>query len=91
MRDAVPLRPQAWHKVHYAVKDDIFDNSKTERYIEVQTKEERLAASSALIHLEGVNLEPGAWCSKIKFRDKMKFIDTKSGAGYLRLSHHSNL
>ena len=82
-----PKRPEAWHKLHYAVKDDVSEQSGSTRFRVVHSPAERLAAKEALIHLEQVTLDPGVWCSKVKFRAKPKFIDTKSGGGFVRLQH----
>lgn len=77
-------RPEAWHNLHYAVKDDSDQQSGSTRYRVVHSAPERLAAKESLIHLEQVMLDPGVWCSKVKFRAKLKFIYTRSGEGYVR-------
>lgn len=77
-------RPEKWHELHYAIKDESQEHSGSTRFRVVHTASERLNAKEALIHLEQTNLDPGVWCSKIKFRPKPIFVDTKSGAGYVR-------
>lgn len=82
--------PEKWHKLHYAVRDDAGSSSETHtRYRVVHTAAERTDASEGLIHFERAMLDPGLWCSAIKFRDKLRYIDTASGAGYLRRSSRS--
>lgn len=77
-------RPESWHKINYAVKDE--ENSKDgyTRYKVVHTERERLAAAEALMHLESVMLVPTQWLSELKFREKMRYVDTGTGAGFLR-------
>jgi hypothetical protein len=86
-----PRRPSSWHKVHYAVRDDSQLGGTHKRYRVVHTKAEREEAREALLHLEGTMLAPGIWCTALKFRDKLRFVDTRSGAGYLRRSTGSGL
>ena len=82
-----PQRPKDWHKLHYAVRDDQGDDKPIRTYHEVHTEVERREAREALIHLESVLLRPTRWCSKIKFRHKPIYINTKSGSGLIRRGH----
>jgi hypothetical protein len=77
-------RPSAWHKLHYAVRDDAGSTDNHIKYKVVHTEEERLAGGEAIMHLESVMLIPSRWLSKLRFRDKMRFIDTGTGRGFLR-------
>jgi hypothetical protein len=79
-------RPEKWHNIHFAVKDEKGSTAESERYRVVHTREERTSATEAFVHLQSVMLEPEVWLSKIKFRQKLKYIDTKTGAGYRRHS-----
>lgn len=83
-----PDRPEKWFKLHYAVLDREDKNSRWFRA--VHTKEERLAADRAIINIELKHPEPKHWCSKIKFRQTRRYIDTKSGAGLIRKSLKEN-
>lgn len=79
-------RPEKWHKLHYAVRDTDRDLPESTCFRVVHTKAERDSADEAIVHLEGVMLNPGTWFSKLKFRNKPRYIDTKSGGRYLRHS-----
>jgi hypothetical protein len=80
----VQSRPKSWHEIHFAVKDEVQEGGTHQRFRVVHTQEERLAAEKAFIHLQGRMLNPKVWCSKIRFRAKPIFVDTHSGAGFLR-------
>jgi hypothetical protein len=79
-------RPEKWHDLHFAVKDDDESSPGSQRYRVVYTEAERAAAEEALVHLESLMLDPGVWLSKIKFRHKLKYVYTNTGAGYRRRS-----
>ncbi len=78
-----PKRPNTWHKVNYAVIDTEVSNEEGTVFKFVHTIYERRAAKQALIHIEEYT---DKWPSFLKYRYKKKFIDTKSGAGLIRLS-----
>ena len=79
-------RPDKWHHIHYAVKDDEGSVPGWDRFRVVHTEAERLAAMEALIHVQNVMLVPLVWLSKIKFRHKPKFVYNQTGRGYTRRS-----
>jgi hypothetical protein len=78
-------RPSSWHRLNYAVLDDSLGGSRgTETYRAVYTREERLGAQIGLIHLQMIMLKPRIWFSPLKFRAKPRFVNTRTGSGYLR-------
>jgi hypothetical protein len=89
LQRASPGRPMEWHRVHYAVRDGAANQEGHTRYRVVHTESERRGAKNALIHLENLVLNPGIWCSKIKFRHKPIF-QYRTGSGYVRRSHEAH-
>lgn len=85
------IRNQPRHRLNYSIKDaDKSDGTHTV-YRVVHTSEERLEGDEALIHLESLPRHPERFPSIIQYRLKPRYIDTGTGAGFVRLAHRRSL
>jgi Txe/YoeB family toxin of Txe-Axe toxin-antitoxin module len=85
--DASSRRPSSWHRLNYAVEEPSNSGSSTTRtFRAVHTRAARISAQRALLHTETTMLNPGAWFSPLQIRSSPRFVNTRSGLGYLRPS-----
>jgi hypothetical protein len=75
------LRPEKWSRTFYAVKDGGTDNHKRFRVV---SREETMKEGHFLIHHQVIHPSPPNWLSKMKWHHKPRYVDTRSGAGYVR-------
>ncbi|CDN60969.1 hypothetical protein I35_2446 [Burkholderia cenocepacia H111] len=74
-------RPQARHKVHYAVLDRRIDGEST--YVVVD-KEKASPHEEALVHLQATHAKPAAWPRQIGWRVGAHYFSNGTGVGYTR-------
>lgn len=81
-------RPQARHKINYAVLDEVGDGFKKFKVVE---KREAKKYEEAMIHTEMVNAIPAVWPQVIKWRRKGFVYTNGSGVGYVRKSRINSM
>jgi len=77
-------RPDARHRVHYAIK------SKSENGLSTYLVVDKTAIpehTEALIHMETVRISPEKWPSFLKWRPGGSYFSNNSGVGHIRRSH----
>lgn len=79
-----PLRPEASHRIHYAVRDCEEDGLVRYKVID---RENAGAHEDAVIHIQSVHPAPVSWPRQILWRKKGKVFTNGTGSGFVRRNY----